>query len=165
MKLSRLIFGLVIALNTWSAVADEPPLTNQAFKNVEIFKSNGCACCSKYATLLRAEGIAPIVRNTDMVRSLYEDLKIPEDMRSCHILTADGYLFSGHIPASDIKKVLEDKPNFRGLLTPGMAIGSPGMEIPGHQGDNYKVYSLGYDGELSLYSEHGPEEKTTDPNN
>jgi hypothetical protein len=50
-------------------------------------------------------------------------------MRSCHTAEIDGYVIEGHVPAADIKRLLRERPQAKGLAVPGMPLGSPGMEV------------------------------------
>jgi hypothetical protein len=76
--------------------------------------------------------------------------------QSCHtaVWSADGkrYVFEGHIPASIIRRFLDNPPeNARGLLVPGMPVGSPGMEY-GDQRMPYDVLLLKDDGSTHIYA-------------
>ncbi len=50
--------------------------------------------------------------------------------QGCHTATVDGYVIEGHVPATDIARLLEERPDVKGLTVPGMPQGSPGMEGP-----------------------------------
>jgi hypothetical protein len=66
----------------------------------------------------------------------------------------EGYVVSGHVPPADIKRLLSEKPAARGLVVPGMPIGSPGMEM-GDRVDRYDVLLLAPDGTTSVFATHG----------
>lgn len=85
----------------------------------------------------------------NLVRSRHN---IPGKLASCHTATVEGYVLEGHIPAEDIKRLLNDKPEIKGLAVPGMPGGSPGMESSPYQ--PYKVFSIGLDGEIDVFSKH-----------
>jgi hypothetical protein len=57
------------------------------------------------------------------------------------------------VPAKDIKRLLREKPQARGLTVPGMPIGSPGMEQGGHK-DPYEVILLDENGAPRVYSRY-----------
>jgi hypothetical protein len=40
----------------------------------------------------------------------------------------DGYVVEGHVPASAISRLLEERPRIDGIAVAGMPAGSPGME-------------------------------------
>jgi hypothetical protein len=59
------------------------------------------------------------------------------------------------VPADDIKRLLRDKPEAKGLTVPGMPAGSPGMEVPSGRVDRYDVLLVGKDGKTSVFATHG----------
>lgn len=79
---------------------------------------------------------------------------VPTRLSSCHTAIVDGYVVEGHVPADDIKRMLSERPNIKGIAVPGMPIGSPGME--GASGREYSSYSFTDDGELAVYGTHQP---------
>ena len=71
---------------------------------------------------------------------------------SCHTALVEGYVVEGHVPASDIKRLLNDKPKITGLAAPGMPMGSPGME--GEYKDPYDVVTFTKGAKTNIYSRH-----------
>jgi hypothetical protein len=63
------------------------------------------------------------------------------------------YVIEGHVPASDIQRLLADAPKARGLAVPGMPAGSPGMEM-GDRKDHYQVLMFNDNGQTKVFSEH-----------
>ncbi|WP_206419955.1 DUF411 domain-containing protein [Minwuia thermotolerans] len=63
---------------------------------------------------------------------------VDHDLASCHTAGVGGYVIEGHVPAREVKRLLEEKPAARGLAVPGMPVGSPGME----QGGGNDPYSV-----------------------
>jgi hypothetical protein len=84
---------------------------------------------------------------------LKDELGVPGPLRSCHTALIDGYLIEGHVPASDIRRVLAERPKVAGLAVPGMPAGSPGMAEPGKEGD-YKVVAFQLSGSTTEYARH-----------
>ena len=71
---------------------------------------------------------------------------VPANLASCHTMTVAGYVIEGHVPAKEIARLLKEKPKgVTGIAVPGMPLGSPGMEAPGHEQhyQPYKVVSFG----------------------
>jgi hypothetical protein len=60
----------------------------------------------------------------------------------------------GHVPATDIRKLLAEKPKVVGIAVPGMPMGSPGMEMPGMPGDRYEVTAFAKDGKQRVFASH-----------
>lgn len=80
-------------------------------------------------------------------------LGIPAGLEGCHVGEISGYVISGHVPPADIKRLLAQKPAARGLLVPGMPMGSPGMEM-GDQKEPYDVLLLAPDGGTAVFASH-----------
>jgi hypothetical protein len=59
----------------------------------------------------------------------------------------------GHVPASDIQRLLQEKPQALGLAVPGMPIGSPGMDgsVYGGKRDAYQVLLIQKDGTSKVF--------------
>ena len=62
-----------------------------------------------------------------------------------------GYVVEGHVPASDIKRLLAQKPKARGIAVAGMPMGSPGMEHGVHR-EPYKTMLIGTDGKTKVFA-------------
>jgi hypothetical protein len=91
---------------------------------------------------LRANGfrVKPIhVGDTATVRRRHG---IPDKVGGCHTAVVDGYALEGHVPAREIRRLLKERPNARGLAVPGMPAGSPGM---GGEPEIYEVTLFGAD--------------------
>ena len=58
------------------------------------------------------------------------------------------------ITAEDIKRLLEEKPDARGLVLPGMPLGSPGMEVPEGRQQPYTVELVHHDGTTEPFAQH-----------
>ncbi len=77
---------------------------------------------------------------------------IGNELAGCHTAFVDGMFVEGHVPASDIERLLAERPPVRGIAVPGMPMGSPGMEGP--RSDPYNVIAVGEDGSLSVFQRH-----------
>ena len=76
---------------------------------------------------------------------------IPKDMMSCHTAKIGGYFIEGHVPASDITRLIEERPDALGLAVPAMPYGSPGMG-PEDQREAYDVLLLWLTGPQRCFS-------------
>lgn len=72
--------------------------------------------------------------------------------QGCHTATVDGYVIEGHVPATDIVRLLEERPEVKGLTVPGMPRGSPGMEGP--VSDPYDVLTFDDSGQEAVYASY-----------
>jgi hypothetical protein len=108
--------------------AATPVFAGAPLPKVVVNKDPNCGCCQKWAEHLMAAGFpVEVIARTDM-QAVKAKLGVPDDLVSCHTATVAGYVIEGHVPASAILRLLEEKPAAIGLSVPGMPAGSPGME-------------------------------------
>ena len=66
----------------------------------------------------------------------------------------DGYIIEGHVPITDIERLLAERPDIAGLAVPGMPIGSPGMEVEGMDDQPFDVIAFDSDGQMAIFASH-----------
>ncbi|PCH85129.1 MAG: metal-binding protein [Piscirickettsiaceae bacterium] len=122
--------------------------------NLDVYKSPTCECCGKWVDHMSKNGFSASTHHPLNLAQLKSDKGIAPRYQSCHTgISKDGYIFEGHIPATVIKRFLDEKPKGAlGLSVPGMPIGSPGMEM-GNQYDDYDVLLLMKDGSATVYQQ------------
>jgi hypothetical protein len=119
-----------------------------------VYKSATCGCCNAWVEHLKAAGFNVRVHDVDNLAAIKERVGIPYGMGSCHTAQIGDYFIEGHVPASDIRRLLQEKPKAKGLTVPGMPIGSPGMESVAREIQDYEVYLVGTDGQTTVFSKH-----------
>ena len=119
---------------------------------IDVFKSESCGCCTGWVEHLKANGFTTRVKNVDNPSDHRQRGGIPDHLGSCHTGMVGGYAIEGHVPASEIKRLLAEKPKAKGLAVPGMPLGSPGMEGP--RKDPYDVLLVHADGRTSVYKHY-----------
>lgn len=139
---------IVLAL----ALSAGVPLSAASAAEVMVYKSPTCGCCSAWVDHLKANGFDVKVENVQDVNSIKQQQGVTRELASCHTALVDGYVVEGHVPAADIKRLLESKPAIAGLAVPGMPMGSPGMEGPTKQ--KYDVVSFDKDGKTKVFSSY-----------
>ncbi len=82
---------------------------------------------------------------------------ITPELASCHTAVVEGYVVEGHVPATSITKMLDERPNIRGLTAPGMPMGSPGMETAGVKAEAFDVLAIANDGTTTVFDRIRPE--------
>ncbi len=102
---------------------------------------------------LQEHGFKVNVTDVPNVIPLKKQVGLDPRLSSCHTAIVGDYVLEGHVPASDVKRLLADGPSVRGLAVPGMPIGSPGMEGPNGRG--YDVYTFDADGNIEIFATHG----------
>ena len=139
---------LVSAMVLWSAqpAAAKPVIT--------VYKSATCACCSEWVEHLMSEGYEVVAKDVDNLAAIKAELGIGPHLTSCHTAVVDGYVVEGHVPASDIDRMLAERPEIAGLSAPGMPAGSPGMEIPGQAPQAFDVLAFDFVGKTTVYAQH-----------
>ena len=104
------------------------PARAQRMPLVTVYKSPTCGCCKDWVTHLEQNGFRVESHDVSDLDRIKRNLGVRPQYASCHTAIADGYTLEGHVPASDIKRLLVERPKGRGLAVPGMPGGSPGME-------------------------------------
>ena len=105
---------------------------------VQVYKTPSCGCCGDWVQHLESAGFAVRVKDLDDLAAIKDRLGVPADLQSCHSAVVQGHVIEGHVPASDIRRLLEEHPEGGGLAVPGMPLGSPGMEY-GNRKQPYQV--------------------------
>lgn len=122
---------------------------------IQVWKDPQCGCCQDWIVHLEQNGFAPRVfdEGNNAARSR---LGMPRQYGSCHTALVQGYVIEGHVPASDIRRLLQQKPGALGLAVPGMPIGSPGMDGPAYGGrrNAYQVQLVRKDGSAAVFTSY-----------
>jgi hypothetical protein len=130
---------------------------DQQLPTVIVFKTATCGCCHGWVDHMRQAGFAVDARdlpgNVELM-NVKVDAGVPIDMATCHTALVDGYVVEGHVPADQVKRLLAERPAVAGIATPGMPVGSPGMEGPNPQ--PYQVLAWDRDGGRSVFAEIAP---------
>lgn len=120
--MKTILAALLALLATLPALAAE--------REVTMWKSPTCGCCEGWAEHMRQSGYKVKSVDVDDIDQIKRAYGIPAPMQSCHTAKVDGYLIEGHVPAEAVDKLLKEKPKTRGIASPGMPMGSPGMGGP-----------------------------------
>jgi hypothetical protein len=119
-----------------------------------VYKDPSCGCCTKWVEHLRAAGLRPVLHDRNDMDALKDSLGVPASLRSCHTAVAGKYVIEGHVPASDLARLVSTAPKgVLGLAVPDMPAGSPGMEMPGRR-DRYDVIAFSANGKTSVFARH-----------
>ena len=148
------VSAIVIGGTTLVLSAQQKPAAPPAQK-VTVYKTSSCGCCRLWVDHLKTNGFE--VQSMDVsaadVRAVSKAAGLPDDGSSCHTAKIGSYVVEGHVPASDIKRMLKEKPAIAGIAAPGMPMGSPGMEQGGAK-EAYDVMAFTKDGKMSVYAKH-----------
>jgi hypothetical protein len=138
----------------WAALRAEPQ-AKDANRTVLVYKSPTCGCCTLWTEHLRANGFQVEAQNVSDARllALEQEAGIGDDLASCHTAKVGGYVVEGHVPATDIQRLLKERPPVTGIAVPGMPLGSPGMEQGGRK-DSFNVIAFSKGGRRSVFASH-----------
>jgi hypothetical protein len=123
-------------------------------KPITVYKSRTCGCCTKWLDHLHAHGLSTVVHDEDNMDEIKDQLGVPPKLRSCHTALVGAYLLEGHVPVSDIQRLLRERPKVAGLAVPGMPPGTPGMAQSEAEEGNYEVIAFQLDGSSRTFARH-----------
>jgi hypothetical protein len=127
-----------------NAAAGEPTLV--------VYKTPTCGCCKGWVESMEKSGFKVEVHDLPDLASIKHAAGVPDSLQACHTARIGGYVVEGHVPAADIRRLLAERPDVAGIATPGMPMGSPGME--GAYSDHYDVVTFGGSGRSTVYASH-----------
>lgn len=129
------------------------PLLAASDSLLKVYKSPTCGCCADWVDHMRAAGFAVETHDTDNLFPIKTMAQIPAGKGSCHTGFIQGYVVEGHVPATEVQRLLKERPEAIGLTVPAMPVGSPGMEM-GDRRDPYEVLLILNDGSTEVWSRH-----------
>jgi hypothetical protein len=121
---------------------------------VHVYKTPTCGCCGKWVEHMRANGFKVEVTEVQDTAETRRKYGVPEELRSCHTAVVDGYALEGHVPAADVKQLLQSRPKAKGIAVPGMPMGSPGMEVEGGKRQAFQVMLFNANGALGQFNKY-----------
>ena len=132
-------------------------LANDADTNIHVVKNPQCGCCNAWIEILKDDSfnVTAEDRSNSELAVFKSESGIPKDMMSCHTAKIDGYFIEGHVPASDIERLIADRPDALGLAVPAMPYGSPGMGSE-EEREAYEVFIIMANGTAEVF-QHYPQ--------
>lgn len=122
---------------------------------IEVLKSASCGCCTSWGTHMRAAGFK--VTEIDLPLADLDAAKAEAGLKpgqtSCHTGRIDGYVIEGHVPAREVRRLLQERPDAIGLTVPDMPYGSPGMGDM-TDAEPYDVLLVKRDGSTEVYASY-----------
>ena len=143
-----------VAASPSGAAMASAELSPDELPSVVVYKTEFCGCCNGWIEHLEAAGFQVEARDVRDLMSVKLDAGVPTSLSSCHTALVDGYVVEGHVPAHVVKKMLAERPDVAGIATPGMPIGSPGMEGP--DPEVYQVIAFDAEGNRRVYETIDP---------
>jgi len=148
------LVGLTVAACKKPAATSSIPTTTSPTTMI-VHKSEGCLCCEGWVKHMQRAGFLLEVRNESNLDEVKTRVGVPAGKGSCHTAEVGGYFLEGHVPVEDVQRLLAQRPDARGLVVPGMVVGSPGMESPDGSTQPYTVELVLHSGETIEFARHG----------
>ena len=142
----------IACVPSWALAQAAPGKTDAL---VQVWKDPNCGCCKDWVVHLEGSGFRTQVSDTGNA-AIRSRLGMPQKLGSCHTALVAGYVIEGHVPASEIQRLLKEKPQSLGLSVPRMPVGSPGMDGPEYGGrkDPYEVLLVAKDGSTTVFQSY-----------
>src|ERR1700755_978847 len=101
--MSALVFAVTVALSAQQKPAAPKP-------TAVVYKTSSCGCCKMWVEHLKANGFTVEAKDvsSDDVRAVSKAAGLKDDDTSCHTAKIGGYIVEGHVPASDIQRMLKE---------------------------------------------------------
>lgn len=141
-----------LAAPAWAAAPTATPTVPTTRPLVEVWKDPNCGCCQDWIAHMEQNGFAVKIYNTGN-NAVRAKLGLPPKLGSCHTARVQGYVLEGHVPATEVQRLLQTRPRALGLAVPGMPVGSPGMDGAVYAGrrDPYEVLLVRLDGSTEVF--------------
>jgi hypothetical protein len=134
------------------ALAAALPAGKAQARVIMVHMSPYCGCCGNWVEHLQRSGFTIEKRMVDDLATVRTRYGVPADFASCHTAVVGDYVVEGHVPAADIRRLLEERPLARGLAVPGMPSSAPGMESAGDE--PYMVLLFDQPGTAQVFARH-----------
>lgn len=115
-------------------------------QTLHVYKTPWCGCCTAWAEHMSGLGYEVEITELEDLAPVREQSGVPDAVKGCHSAAIAGYAIEGHVPPGAIAKLVEERPDVRGIAVPGMPMGSVGMGSDPNA--RYDVLSFGADGEV-----------------
>jgi len=142
---------LLLALAAMPAVLLAAPALRAA-PAVTLYKTPWCGCCTGWGEHLEEAGFAVTTEMLEDLEVIKRMAGVPAELEACHTALIGEYVVEGHVPAPAVRRLLAEKPPVRGIATPGMPAGSPGMPSP--QPEPFTVFSFTGEGRITPFARY-----------
>lgn len=103
---------------------------------------------------MAGNGFALQVEDVSDLATVKTQYQVPPALQSCHTAIVDGYVIEGHVPITEVNRLLAERPDIVGLAVPGMPVGSPGMEVAGYPPDPFEVIAWDKSGKTTVFASY-----------
>ena len=103
---------------------------------------------------MQENGFNVVVEDDQERAALRDQYEVPLQIQSCHTAIVDGYIIEGHVPVTEINRMLAERPDIVGLAVIGMPTGSPGMEDDSQPQQPFDVLAFDKEGNTEVYASY-----------
>lgn len=129
-----------------------------ADRQVTVFKTPWCGCCEDWVKALERAGYTVERKDMEDLTPIKRQAGVSKELEACHTAVIGGerkYVLEGHVPLEAIDKLMSDRPDIRGIATPGMPMGSLGMGEDPNARYNVLAFTGNADDTPSIFYEAG----------
>jgi hypothetical protein len=128
------------------------PVTSSGKPHLTVYKDPSCGCCGEWITYMQGRGYRATTLHVAL-GPIKQQYSVGPNLQSCHTTLVDGYVIEGHVPETDIVRLLKERPkNIVGLTIPGMPASAPGMDLTPFQ--PYDVLTFDKAGKTTVWARH-----------
>ncbi|WP_271272635.1 DUF411 domain-containing protein [Aliamphritea hakodatensis] len=154
---AALMFVTVLMSVSFTAVTQAAdPFWKESTDNtaypITVYRSTTCGCCKDWVDHLKDHNFKVKEITDSEMNTVKKAFGVPQNLASCHTASINGKIVEGHVPAQDIKRMLETDNDIRLLTVPGMASGTPGMDMDGAEKHDFRVYAVKTNGDQSVFN-------------
>ncbi len=147
----RILLGAALGAVATTACAQPP----RPVPELMVYKSPTCGCCTAWVDHMRAAGFRARIQEQADLSPIRKAQGIPDALAACHTAQIGGYALEGHVPATDVRRLLTERPRAIGLSVPAMPLGSPGMEMPDGRKQPFETLLVLRGGGTRVFARHG----------
>lgn len=140
----------VLLAGAVAATAAGPVLAQD--RRMTAYKTPWCGCCDGWVAHMRAAGWSVEVIEREDLSPIRARYGVPDRYAGCHTAVVGSYAVEGHVPATDVARLLRERPTAAALAAPGMPAGSPGMEAAGRE--PYVTLLIDRRGQATVFGRH-----------
>lgn len=124
----------------------------QAAETIDVYRDPSCGCCKAWIKHLSDNGFTVNDHVEPNMSALKQRLGVAPRLASCHTGVINGKFVEGHVPAEQVR-LLAERDDLKGVVVPGMPMGSPGMEM-GDRKDAYQVIGVTNAGQDTVVAQY-----------
>ncbi|MCK5748782.1 DUF411 domain-containing protein [Oricola sp.] len=97
---------------------------------ITVYKTPWCGCCQIWVEAMQSSGYDVKVHDMEDLTQIKKQAGVSNELEACHTAVLDTgrkYVLEGHVPIEAVEKLTSERPDIRGIATPGMPSGSLGM--------------------------------------